>query len=1709
MKNHMMKTYSKQLICFALFILLNSLNTFSQSIERKVIASGGINYQSATLNVSSTIGETFITTIGNSGLLLTQGFQQPVPYNCTFVLNNGQDTIAACGTSYTLDAGAGYSSYSWSNGSTNQTATVNATGWYKCTVTQGLCTASDSVFVSLVDAHIINNDTTVCSGSSIILSVSNNYQSDSIQLPNNLKNGLVLYYPFNGSSSDLSGNANDGILSVNPPALTTDRFGIANHAYEFGLNNLISRNINNYSTFSVSAWAQFNAINGCTSGGTDGSYFVSHKDVPSYGNGFAIGQVNGNWSWINYNTSNNQWQQYPGPIQLNKWYHVVQTYDTNGKTYLYVDGVKKDSMNYGNVISGGNNYEFKVGGEIDGNTVCWFKGKIDDVMYYNRAITPEEVSQIYNLNSGTTFIWSNGATTPSISVNPTQTTTYYCTVSNGISSCIDSVTVTVNNLNANLFTQDTIAACGTSYTLDAGAGYSSYTWSNGSTGQTATINATSWYKCTVTQGSCSATDSVFVSLVEGQIINNDTTVCSNTVVSLAVQNGQIVGNQSFVVNSQLDQLISSNYLSFTGPSQFTSPNLIPGNYYLKVSGSYCGNSCSAGREDAAYDFYNGNIPINHSFTRNEYCPQGTSGCSHPRPVPDVYNPNHIYYYPFVSTGGTQTIYGVADECCWGDNWGGLTFEFYRSYNNSTYQWSTGATTPTISVTPTQTTTYYCTVSNGISSCTDSVTITANPTSTSSTAAAACDAYQWNGNTYTASGTYTYTTTNSVGCDSVATLNLTITPSSTNTTSITSCGTYNWSVNGQTYAQSGTYSSLSNCHTEILNLTVLPVPSMPVIACYQTASFNNATCSWDIAGPQPTQPTLACYETATFNNTTCSWEVTGSQPTQPALACYETATFNNTTCVWDVTGTMPTTPTVACYETATFNNTTCTWDITGSQPAQPTLACWANASFNNTTCNWDITGSQPIQPNLACYETATFNNTTCNWDIIGSQPAQPTLACYETATFNNTTCVWDVTGTMPTTPTVVCYETATFNNTTCVWDVTGTMPTTPTLACYETATFNTSTCQWDVTGSSAAPIITTDNGCDSYTWSANGQVYTQSGTFNYSVNCQVYTLNLTITNSTVYYQDQDFDGYGNANSTTNSCNGVPVGYVAISGDCNDNNANINPGATEICGNGIDDNCNGNIDEGCACINPPTTFAGADTAICAGSNIQLYGSIGGGASNAIWTTSGSGVFMPSANLLNAMYVPSATDISSGAVTLTLTTNAVAPCNAAISAMVLTLNPVPAGLGPITGPTDICYPLNNIFTYSVAPIPGASTYTWTVPAGTVIQGSATGSTIQVKFINDNVHLSILGNITVTAGNSYGCVSAPSSLALQVQITAPIQPSSISGPVSACTGDIAVYSVSPVFRAMTYNWTLPTGATIIGGGSTNIITVEYNAAFTGGNISVSASNVCGTGATRSRTVSRNILPAPSTIIGPVDGLCNATNVTYSVTPINGASSYNWTLPIGFTITSGAGTNSITVDVSSSFTTGSVAVAAVNACGAGLARSITVKAVPGIPAAISGPVTSCVSSVQNYSTQPVIGAVSYTWTVPGGAVINNGQGTKNIDITYGSVASSTGIITVKASNTCGISNVRVLSVKTTNCPRAGSTSGLIINLNPNPTTGLLNIESNEAIKQIEVFDMLGKLVLTYGNEKQIDLSNLNSGLYLIRFTSENGVEQRRVEVSR
>ena len=71
-------------------------------------------------------------------------------------------------------------------------------------------------------------------------------------------------------------------------------------------------------------------------------------------------------------------------------------------------------------------------------------------------------------------------------------------------------------------------------------------------------------------------------------------------------------------------------------------------------------------------------------------------------------------------------------------------------------------------------------------------------------------------------------------------------------------------------------------------------------------------------------------------------------------------------------------------------------------------------------------------------------------------------------------------------------------------------------------------------------------------------------------------NIDEAGGSTWYADVDADTYGDPASTTVSCD-MPMGYVADNTDCNDGDAAINPAATEVC-DGVDNNCDGNIDEG---------------------------------------------------------------------------------------------------------------------------------------------------------------------------------------------------------------------------------------------------------------------------------------------------------------------------------------------------------------------------------------------------------------------------------------------------------------------------------------------------------------------------------------------------
>jgi hypothetical protein len=93
-------------------------------------------------------------------------------------------------------------------------------------------------------------------------------------------------------------------------------------------------------------------------------------------------------------------------------------------------------------------------------------------------------------------------------------------------------------------------------------------------------------------------------------------------------------------------------------------------------------------------------------------------------------------------------------------------------------------------------------------------------------------------------------------------------------------------------------------------------------------------------------------------------------------------------------------------------------------------------------------------------------------------------------------------------------------------------------------------------------------------------------------CCGYGMSLLIysppCNGFTVYADNDSDGYGDINKPlfVSDCI-IPNGYVLDSSDCNDNNPAISPGTSEIPGDGIDNNCNGLVDE-----NNALSFDGVD-------------------------------------------------------------------------------------------------------------------------------------------------------------------------------------------------------------------------------------------------------------------------------------------------------------------------------------------------------------------------------------------------------------------------------------------------------------------------------------------------------------------------------------
>lgn len=218
--------------------------------------------------------------------------------------------------------------------------------------------------------------------------------------------------------------------------------------------------------------------------------------------------------------------------------------------------------------------------------------------------------------------------------------------------------------------------------------------------------------------------------------------------------------------------------------------------------------------------------------------------------------------------------------------------------------------------------------------------------------------------------------------------------------------------------------------------------------------------------------------------------------------------------------------------------------------------------------------------------------------------------------------------------------------------------------------------------------------------------------------------------------------------------------------------------------------------------------------------------------------------------------------------------------------------------------------------------------------------GLSYQWQLNNANITGAISSNYSATTAGSYTCTVTSScgfSISNTLVLTsasAPAAPGIIVGTISGlCGGVTTTYAIAAVNTANNYTWTVPSGATLNSGQGTVSISVTYPANFTTGTVSVTASNSCGTSASRSATV-KAALDTPGTITGSSTPCANQTLV-YSIAPVSGATSYSWTVPKGAIIQSGQGTNAVTIKFKTS--SGSVKVRSNNNCGSSTYSSLTV----------------------------------------------------------------------------------------------------------------------------------------------------------------------------
>ncbi len=216
--------------------------------------------------------------------------------------------------------------------------------------------------------------------------------------------GLIAYYPFDGTTDDVSGNGNTGLN--HGAILTPDRFGRSERAYFFGHSERYVTlppqmfRFNNNRSFTASAWIrcdenvnEYQTVIQIKSTAASGKpMFTLSKSRSGYMSGKLYAEIYGSptaWS-LTFSSLN-------GPdVVSGQWHLVTGVVDSADATLkLYVDGSLNDTAAL--VSFDLQDISVTIGADVNYGTP--FLGAIDDVRFYSRSLTATEIQQIYALGS--------------------------------------------------------------------------------------------------------------------------------------------------------------------------------------------------------------------------------------------------------------------------------------------------------------------------------------------------------------------------------------------------------------------------------------------------------------------------------------------------------------------------------------------------------------------------------------------------------------------------------------------------------------------------------------------------------------------------------------------------------------------------------------------------------------------------------------------------------------------------------------------------------------------------------------------------------------------------------------------------------------------------------------------------------------------------------------------------------------------------------------------------------------------------------------------------------------------------------------------------------------------------------------------------------------------------------------------------------------